>query len=63
VATHSEYHPRERTGKECNQKYCARHNDYLSWSTGNSSLKFCRECRFAHVSQYKRKNIIKEDTI
>lgn len=51
---YSEYHPKQRTGKECKKTECARHKDYLAWNLGNSNLKFCMECKHAHISQYKR---------
>jgi len=51
---YSEYHPKQRTGKECKKTGCARHKDYLAWSCGNPNLKFCMECRYAHISQYKK---------
>ena len=53
---YSQYHPKSRTGKECKKTECERYNDYLEWMCGTSALKFCMECRNAHVSQYKREN-------
>ena len=50
---YSKYYPKPRTGKECKKIECARHEDYLAWNPGNSNLKFCMECKHAHVSQYK----------
>jgi len=47
-------YPKQRTGKECTKIACTRHKDYLAWNCGNSSLKFCMECKHAHVSQYKK---------
>jgi hypothetical protein len=51
---YSQFHPKPRTGKECKKVDCDRHKDYLAWNYGTNSLKFCMECRHAHVSQYKK---------
>lgn len=53
---YNQYYPKQRTGKECKQKSCARHLDYWTWDLGSENLKFCMNCRHAHVSQYKRKD-------
>ena len=52
---YSRFYPKARTGKECSKIECERHDDYIAWKFGKSSLKFCMECKHAHVSQYKRK--------
>ena len=48
---------KQRTGKECKQKNCARHESYKRWQggIGDPNLNMCMNCRFAHVSQYIRK--------
>lgn len=50
---YSQFHPKPRTDKECKKVKCERHEDYIKWDYGNSNLKFCMECKHAHVSQYK----------
>ncbi len=52
---YSQFHPKQRTGKECKKTECERHEDYLAWKLGSSKLSFCMECKNAHVSQYKNK--------
>jgi len=51
---HSQFHPKERTGKECKKVKCSRYGNYISWRLGSSSLKFCMSCKHAYVSQYNR---------
>lgn len=51
---YSQFHPKPRTGKECKKVACERHSDYLSWKLGSHNLGFCMECKYAHVSQYKK---------
>ena len=48
------FYPKQRSGKECKKTDCERHKDYLEWRPGTPSLKFCMECKNAHVSQYKK---------
>ena len=50
-----DFYPKARNGKECTKTGCDRHEDYLKWNCGSSALSFCRECKHAHVSQYKAK--------
>ena len=54
MTDYSMYHPKQRTGKECKKNECTRHKDYLAWNCGNNNLKFCMECKHAHISQYNR---------
>jgi hypothetical protein len=53
----SKFYPKGRTGKECKKINCARYESYEKWNWGDSSLNFCIECKNAHVSQYKAKEI------
>lgn len=53
---YTQFHPKNRTGKECKKVKCARYQDYLSWNLGSSNLKYCMSCRNAHVSQYTPKD-------
>lgn len=48
-------YPKDRTGKECKKTDCDRHENYVAWKCGTSSLQFCMNCKHAHLSQYKRK--------
>ena len=55
MRNYNKFYPKPRTGKECKKADCDRHEDYVSWKCGTSSLEFCMNCKHAHVSQYKRK--------
>jgi len=48
-------YPKGRSLKECKKVNCKRHAGYLEWNLQNSDLKFCHECKHAHVSQYESK--------
>jgi len=50
-----ELYPKQRTGKECNKTDCERHDAYKAWQCGTGSLNFCMNCKYAHVSQFKKK--------
>ena len=54
---YSQYHPKSRKGKECKKVNCKRHEAYSKWIPGSPELKFCMECRNAHISQYVKKDI------
>ena len=51
---YAQFHPKPRTGKECKKVNCTRYESYIKWSGGDSNLKFCMECKNAHVSQYEK---------
>lgn len=51
---YAEFFPRTRTGKECTKVKCKRHKSYTRWIPGDGNLKFCMECKNAHVSQYSK---------
>lgn len=51
----SDYYPKSRSGKECKKIDCDRYESYKAWNLGDRNLNFCKECKNAHVSQYKRK--------
>ncbi len=55
MTDYSKLYPKTRTGQECKKTKCKRHKDYLAWNYGNRNLKYCMECKNAHVSQYKKK--------
>lgn len=48
-------YPKPRTGQECRKTNCIRYEAYVKWSCGTSSLNFCMNCKWAHVSQFKAK--------
>jgi len=48
-------YPKPRTGKECTKTDCERYESYKAWNCGDSRLKFCMECKHAHVSQFKKR--------
>ena len=47
---------KNRTGKECKKINCVNHIAYVNWAKnlGNSVLETCRNCKNAHVSQYRK---------
>ena len=47
----------QRTGKECNKVDCINYPYYSYWyeNLGKYALTACTNCKYAHVSQYKRK--------
>lgn len=47
---------KQRTGKECKKINCKNWPAYCDWINhmGTGQLNECRECKHAHVSQYKR---------
>ena len=48
-------YPKPRTGRECKKTGCARHSEYLAWENWkHGQLSFCMNCKYAHVSQYKK---------
>jgi len=50
----NDFHPKQRTGKECKKTDCDRHKNYVAWQCGTYTLEFCMNCKHAHISQYKR---------
>lgn len=52
---YAQFHPKQRTGKECGKTECERHSDYVRWSPGTANLEFCMNCKHANISQFKRK--------
>ena len=52
---YAKFYPKKRTGKECKKVQCKRYDSYKAWSCGDDNLKFCMECRNAHISQYTPK--------
>jgi Zn ribbon nucleic-acid-binding protein len=48
-----------RTGKECKQIKCKNYDKYSHWASnmGSSALNECMHCKYAHVSQYKAKEL------
>lgn len=52
---YAQFHPKPRKGDECKKVECARYDDYKAWQCGSASLKFCMNCKNAHLSQYKKK--------
>jgi hypothetical protein len=45
-----------RSGKECKMINCKNYKYYSSWnsSIGSRALEECRNCKYAHVSQYQK---------
>jgi hypothetical protein len=56
------FHPKHRTGRECKKVNCSRHESYLKWNCGDNNLDFCMKCKNAHVSQYKAKEPLTNNT-
>jgi len=53
---------KQRTGKECKKTDCARYASYVRWQCGDSNLRACMNCRWAHVSQFIRKPNVEAHT-
>lgn len=48
-------YPKPRNGSECKKVNCSRYKAYKKWECGTTSLNFCMECKWSHVSQYNPK--------
>ena len=46
---------KNRTGKECKKTECVRHENYNAWRCSDSNLNVCMNCKWAFVSQFKKK--------
>jgi len=40
----------------CKKTECIRYEAYKKWECGNSALSYCMKCKYAHASQYRRKD-------
>ena len=50
---YAQFNPKPKDKITCKKVKCIRYNDYVEWDCGNSALKFCMECKHAHVSQFR----------
>lgn len=46
---------KRRTGKECKKTTCKWHAEYSDPNPLAYNMKQCWECKWAHVSQYEKK--------